>query len=387
MQLSNTANNLGSSFVRDILALTQKPGIISFAGGLPDPLLFPTTPISNAINSLLSEQSNSIFQYGPTAGFLPLRQALSSQYKDAGVRRSEENILITQGSQQGLDIVTRVLLNPGDEIVVEAPTYLAALQLFQAHGVKINEVPLNADGPDIAKLEEIFKSTKVRFFYTVPTFQNPTGFTCKAQKRQKIAALAREYGVYIIEDDPYGALRYEGETLPSYATFWQEGTVLLSTASKIAAPDFRLGWLSAPESLHEVCVRLKGAMDLQSSYFFQRVFYSLLENDSLRIHQKHLIRAYRQKRNVMINALKENFGDELDVNIPEGGMFLWANFKDGTDTMALFDKAIKEHVAYVPGCVFYASKGGKSAMRLNFTHASEDKIQEGIKRLKKAYLN
>lgn len=387
MQLSNAARNSGESFVRNILALTQKPGVISFAGGLPDPLLFPTTPIANAINELLAEQKNSIFQYGPTAGFLPLRQTLANQYQQRGIKRDEESILITQGSQQGLDILTRALLNPGESIIVEAPTYLAALQVFRANGANIHEVPLHPDGPDIEILERLFKNENIRFFYTVPTFQNPTGFTCKAQNRQKIATLAKEYGVCIIEDDPYGALRYEGEALPSYATFWEEGTAILGTASKIAAPDFRLGWLSAPSFLHEACVRLKGSMDLQSGYFFQRVFHHLLENDSLRIHQKQLIRTYRQKRDMMTKAIKENFQDALHVNIPEGGMFLWASFKDDTDTMELFNKAIKEHVAYVPGSVFYATNGGKNAMRLNFTHASEEKIQEGVKRLKKAYLS
>jgi len=387
MRLSDSAKNTGLSFVRNILALTQKPGVISFAGGLPDPLLFPTTPITNAINELLNEEKNSIFQYGPTAGFLPLRQALAQQYQQSSVNRNEESILITQGSQQGLDILTRALLNPGESIVVEAPTYLAALQLFQASGANIHQVTLHPDGPDIQELSQLFKRGDIRFFYTVPTFQNPTGFTCKAQNRQKIAALAKEYGVCIVEDDPYGALRYDGVAQPSYATFWEEGTALLGTASKIAAPDFRLGWLSAPSYLHEVCVRLKGAMDLQSGYFFQRVFHRLLENDSLRIHQKHLIRTYGQKRNIMIKALKEHFGNSLYVNIPEGGMFLWASFKDGTDTMELFDEAVKEHVAYVPGCVFYAKDADKSTMRLNFTHASEEKIQEGVKRLKKAHLS
>jgi 2-aminoadipate transaminase len=387
MQLSKAAQATNQSFVRNILALTQKPGVISFAGGLPDPLLFPTTPITNAIEKLLAEEKNSIFQYGPTAGFLPLREILASQYQDQGVKRDAQSILITQGSQQGLDILIRALLNPGDSIVVEAPTYLAALQLFQSSQATIHEVPLHSDGPDINMLENLFKKGDIRFFYTVPTFQNPTGFTCKAQNRQKIAGLARQYGVCIIEDDPYGALRYEGQTLPSYATFWEEGTAILGTASKIAAPDFRLGWLSAPTKLHEACLRLKGAMDLQSGYFFQRVFYHLLENGTLRIHKNHLIRAYRQKRDLMVKALQENFKDTLHVNTPQGGMFLWANFNDGTNTMELFERAIKEHVAYVPGSVFYAKNGGESAMRLNFTHASLEKIQEGVERLKKAHKN
>jgi len=226
-------------------------------------------------------------------------------------------------------------------------------------------------------LESLFQNKHIRFFYTVPTFQNPTGFTCKTQKREKIAALAKKYGVCIIEDNPYGSLRYEGVKLPSYASFWEEDTVVLGTAFKIAAPDFRLGWLSAPEFLREACLRLKGAMDLQSGYFFQRVFHHLLKNDTLRIHQNHLIRAYRQKRDVMAKALQENFGKTLHVNTPQGGMFLWAEFTDGTDTMQFFDKATKEHVAYVPGSLFYAKSGGENAMRLNFTHASEEENTRG----------
>jgi len=385
MQLSNTAKATGDSFVRNILALTQKPGVISFAGGLPDPLLFPLTPISSTIKEILDEQSPNIFQYGPTAGYLPLREIIASQYNQKGYNTNAQNILITQGSQQGLDILCRALLNPNDNIVVEAPTYLAALQLFKASGANIYEVSLEEDGPNIDELKSIFKKHNIKFFYTTPTYQNPSGITCSGQKRKKIAQLAKENDVCIIEDNPYGALRYEGSEPYSYGVYWSEGTVVLGTASKIAAPDFRLGWLSAPSFLYEACARLKGAMDLQSSYFFQRVFYRLLENDSLRIHKKNLIRSYKQKRDLMVKEIEENFKGLLEVNIPKGGMFLWAKFTDGTDTMELFEKAVKEHVAYVPGSVFYASKGGENAMRLNFSHASLEKIKEGIKRLKRAH--
>ncbi|MBE0495796.1 MAG: PLP-dependent aminotransferase family protein [Campylobacterales bacterium] len=385
MQLSHGASRISHSFVRNILALTQKPGVISFAGGLPDPYLFPITPIKEAMATLMQELDVSLFQYGPTQGFLPLREALALQYQHKDIPASAKDILITTGSQQGLDLTCRALMNPKDAIVVESPTYLAALQLFRSHEATIHTVSITPEGPDIKALEALFQMGTIRFFYTIPTFQNPTGFTCSAPLRRKVAALAKQYGVWIVEDDPYGALRYEGTTPPSYATLFPEGTMVLGTASKVVAPDFRLGWLYAPQEALEACIKFKECTDLQSSYFFQRVLHEMMTNDTLRTHQKRLKRAYVQKRDTMVSALKEHFGEALHVEVPEGGMFVWASLKDGRDTMELFHEAIKHHVAFVPGSVFFPCGGGQDTMRLNFTHSTTEKIVEGVARLKKAY--
>lgn len=385
MQLSHAATHINHSFVRNILALTQKPGVISFAGGLPDPYLFPLTAIKDAMTTLMEDSNFSLFQYGPTQGFLPLREALAQQLQTQNISLDAADILITTGSQQGLDLACRALMNRGEAIVVESPTYLAALQLFRSHEATIHSVAISPEGPDIEALEALFKTGTIRFFYTIPTFQNPTGFTCNALMRRKVAELAKTYGVWIVEDDPYGALRYEGTAPPSYASLYPTGTVLLGTASKIAAPDFRLGWLCAPPKVLEACVKLKECTDLQSSYFFQRVLHEMMTNDTLRIHQKRLRTAYVQKRDTMVKALKETFEDTLHVEAPEGGMFVWATLHDGTDTMELFHEAIKQYVAFVPGSVFHPCGGGKNTMRLNFTHASPEKIIEGVARMKKAY--
>jgi len=385
MKLSNGASRINHSFVRNILALTQKPGVISFAGGLPDPSLFPLTPIKKAVETLMESVDVSLFQYGPTQGYLPLREALASEYQHKDIRAQAKDILITSGSQQGLDLACRALMNPKDAIVVESPTYLAALQLFRSHEANIHSVGITHEGPDIQALETLFQTNTIRFFYTIPTFQNPTGFTCNALLRRKVAALAKQYGVWIIEDDPYGALRYEGTTPPSYASLYPEGTIVLGTASKVAAPDFRLGWLYGPQEALETCIKFKECTDLQSSYFFQRVLHEMMANDTLRTHQKRLKRAYMEKRNIMVNTLKEHFKEALHVEVPEGGMFVWASLNDGRDTMALFHEAIKHHVAFVPGSVFFPCGGGQNTMRLNFTHTSHEKIDEGVARLKKAY--
>jgi 2-aminoadipate transaminase len=385
MHLSKVASLASSSFVRTILAMTQKPGIISFAGGLPDPLLFPVQAIQQAVNALFASHDPFLFQYGPTQGFLPLREALAQEYKTQNIPLSSDALLITTGSQQGLDLLCRTLLDPKEGIVVESPTYLAALQLFNSHQATLYSVPLFEDGPDVDMLEKLFQSPSVKCFYTIPTFHNPTGFTCNVAKRERIAALALKYDVWIIEDNPYGALSYTQETPPSYASLCPSHCAVLGTASKIVAPDFRLGWLGAPKEVVQACVKFKECTDLQSGYFFQRVLHALMTEGTLHAHQKHLVSAYQDKRDTMLKALQEAFGSALHVNVPKGGMFVWAGLTNKEDAMALFHRAIARGVAFVPGAVFFPDNPNHHTLRLNFTHASLEEIQEGVRRLKRAY--
>ena len=292
-------------------------------------------------------------------------------------------MLITTGSQQSLDLICKMMIDPGSIVITEDPTYLAALQLFRVYQANIQSVPLDEEGPNIAVLEKLFAQPNVRLFYTIPTFQNTTGFTCQEEKRYQIAALAKQYNILIIEDDPYGKLRYEGIEPVSYRTLLPEQTIVLGTASKIAVPDFRLGWMLAPEKLTDTAIKLKESADLQSSYFFQRVLFELISQGVLAAHRETLIAAYKTKRDAMVKALQKYCNKSLHVSIPEGGMFVWATLKDGRDSMEVFNEVIKENVAFVPGGVFYPKAQSSSSMRLNFTNASLEEIEEGVKRMAK----
>ena len=379
--MAKRTQTLTNSFVRKILALTNKPEVISFAGGLPDASLFPHESIEKVIHELLAANDTSIYQYSPTKGYAPLLARLAQEYRAQGIQASEETMLITTGSQQSLDLICKMMLDPQSVVITEDPTYLAALQLFRVYEATIKAVPTDEEGPDLNVLETLFAQEDVRFFYTIPTFQNPTGFTCTQEKRQAIADLAKRYGVLIVEDNPYGKLRYEGTEPVSYGTLLPEQTIVLGTASKIAVPDFRLGWMHAPVHLCEMAVKLKESADLQCSYFFQRVLYKLMENGTLDAHQQRLINAYKAKRDAMLNALATYCKESLHVSVPEGGMFVWATLKEGGDTMELFNEVIKENVAFVPGVVFYPHAKTSNGMRLNFTNASIQEIEEGIKRM------
>lgn len=382
-QMAKRSQTLTHSFVRDILALTNKPEVISFAGGLPDASLFPHEAIKKVVSELFATKDTSIYQYGPTKGYDPLLELLAKEYQEKGLQAKSENMLITTGSQQSLDLICKMMLDPGSIVITEDPTYLAALQLFRVYEADIQSVPLGEEGPDLDVLEQLFAQPNVRFFYTIPTFQNPTGFTCNEEKRQAIAKLAKTYNILIIEDNPYGKLRYEGVDPISYGTLLPEQCIVLGTASKIAVPDFRLGWMLAPAKLADTAIKLKESADLQSSYFFQRVLFELISQGILEKHQQRLIRAYKCKRDAMIHAIQTYCGESLNVSIPEGGMFLWATLKDGRDSMELFNDVIKEDVAFVPGSVFHPHAKTSSGMRLNFTNASTKEIEEGIKRMAK----
>lgn len=367
------------SFTRTILDLTAQSDIISFAGGLPDASLFPKKLFQHYANTLFEEKDNLLFQYSNASGVPALKEEISKQYETS----SPKEIMLTNGSQQGLDLVCKTFLDTRDCIIVEDPSYLAALGLFHLYDADIKSVPLDADGVDLAFLEQLFATCKPKFFYTIPVFQNPTGYSYSLKNKQEVVKLAKKYHVILLEDSPYEALRYEGEKSASFADLCPELTITLGTFSKTLAPDFRIGWIKAPQNIIETLTCSKESTDLQNSKFFQHIAALMMRNGDLKAHTQTLIAHYKVKRDVMVEALETTFGKSISFVKPEGGMFIWVDFKN--DSMQLFDKAIQKGVAFVPGSVFFADKRVSSFGRLNYTNSSLEQIKEGVTKLYQAY--
>jgi len=390
-----------SSAIRELLKITQNPEIISFAGGLPAPDVFPTKRFREACCKVLDNQAQLALQYGATEGYEPLREMIARHTSRYGVKAKAENVLITSGSQQALDLIGKLLINPGDRVLVEAPTYLGALQAFNVYGAEYISVPSDNDGLCTSLLEEPLRSGP-KFMYVLPNFQNPGGTTLAEGRRHELVLLADRYGIPIIEDDPYGQLRYEGEHLPPLVVLDREnlrrddgysiGNVLyLSTFSKTLSPGLRLGWIVAPPDVISKLVQLKQGADLHTSTFGQMVAYEVARDGFLDEHIKLIRHVYGERRDVMLQALAENFPPEVTWTRPLGGLFLWVTLPMGMDSHQLFEAALKQNVAFVPGDSFYAGNGyaseGLRHLRLNFSNANPEQIKEGIRRLSVAIKN
>ena len=384
-----------SSAIRELLKFTQRPEVISFAGGLPAAEVFPTQRFREACAKVLETQPEQALQYGATEGYEPLREMIARHIARYGINAKTENVLITSGSQQALDLIGKLFINPGDRVLVEAPTYLGALQAFNVYGADYVSVPSDDDGLCTDLLETSLRSGP-KFMYVLPNFQNPGGTTLSEGRRHQLVLLADRYGIPIVEDDPYGQLRYEGEHLTPLVVLDREnlrrdngysiGNVLyLSTFSKTLAPGLRLGWIVAPPEVISKLVQLKQGADLHSSTFGQMVAYEVARDNFLDEHVKLIRRVYRQRRDVMLEALADFFPAEVTWTKPAGGLFLWVTLPPGMDTDQLFKTAVEQNVAFVPGDCFYAPNGhqdeAKRHMRLNFSSASPDQIREGIQRL------
>ena len=386
---------LKSSAIRELLKFTQRPEVISFAGGLPAPEVFPAERFQEACQKVLQEKPHLALQYGATEGYEPLREMVARHIARYGIKAKSENVLITSGSQQALDLIGKLLINPGDRVLVEAPTYLGALQAFNVYGADYVSVPSDDDGLRSDLLEDPLRSGP-KFMYVLPNFQNPGGTTLSEGRRHELVLLADKYGIPIVEDDPYGQLRYEGEHLPPLVVLDREnlrrdqgysiGNVLyLSTFSKTLAPGLRLGWIVAPPDVIAKLVQLKQGADLHSSTFVQMVAYEVARDNFLDEHVKLIRSVYRERRDVMLDALSQYFPPEVTWTKPMGGLFLWVTLPQGADADKLFEAAVRENVAFVPGDCFYAPNGhsdeGRRHMRLNFSAAAPDQIREGIRRL------
>ncbi len=386
---SKRAKAMKASEIRELLKLTQRPGIISFAGGLPNPEAFPTKVTNEIVNELLDEMPEKVLQYGSTEGIPPLREALAERMRKRGMDVGSDHVLITHGSQQALDLISKVLLNPGDTIVVGSPTYLGATGAFRAFQANIKTVPVKEDGMDMdaldAKIEELEqRGEKPKFIYVVPTFQNPSGATMPGNKRKRLLEVASKYDVLIVEDSPYSLLRYEGEEQPHLISMDDEDRVVrLQTFSKILAPGFRIAWCVGPTELIDKMVIAKQATDLCTNPFGQYVAYKYIANGFIDEHINYIKELYDSKRLTMLEAMKEHFPKEAKWNRPEGGMFIWVKLPEYIDTREMFERAIQENVAYVVGDAFYVGDGGKNTMRVNFSHSSEEEIKEGIMKLGK----
>ncbi|HEX17076.1 MAG TPA: PLP-dependent aminotransferase family protein [Thermoplasmatales archaeon] len=377
------------SEIRELLKLTQQPDIISFAGGLPNPDAFPIDEIQDITRRVLEEKGKLALQYGPTEGIRSLRETLANRCRKDGMDASSDNVLITTGSQQGLDVIGRIFLDPGDTIIVELPTYLGAINAFRAYEVNFEGIPLDKDGMRIDLLEDKIEDLKKKgitpkFIYVVPTFQNPAGVVMPENRRRKLVDIANEHDLLIIEDDPYGKLIYEGDFVRPIKSFDDEGRVIyLSTFSKILSPGFRLAWIVADEEIIRKLSIGKQALDLCSNTFAQYIANEFIESGYLDLHIMRIIEMYRPKRDRMMESIKKYFPEDTICHKPRGGMFAWVTLPGDIDTEELFLDAIKEKVAYIHGKAFHVDGGGASSMRLNFSYSSEELIEEGIKRLGK----
>lgn len=373
------------SFIREILKASVNPEVISFAGGLPNPDFFPVKEIEAATSAVFKRYGPKILQYSNSEGDLELREFISSRYMlKKGIDIPVENIIITNGSQQGIDLLAKVFLNSGDSVLIEEPGYLGAIQSLSLYQPVFRPVPVGDTGMDIAALERASKSSAAKLLYMVPTFQNPSGITYSNENRRQVAAVAAENKFILIEDDPYGELRFSGEHANSFYTYLPEQTVLLGSFSKIVAPGFRLGWIAAPEWISEKLIVAKQAADLHTSSFTQKIIVEFLQANDLDQHISKIIEVYGAQCKAMIEAIGRQFPEDISITTPDGGMFLWGRLPEGRCSMTLFEEALKEKVVFVPGDPFYTGKGSQNSFRLNYSCVDAATIEEGVGRLTKA---
>lgn len=387
---------MSSSAIRELLKLTQQPDIISFAGGLPAPELFPGERIAEATAKILSDPKlrDLALQYSTTEGYQPLREMVLRHFDRYGIPCSLKNVVMTAGSQQALDLIGKIMLDPGDKIIVEEPTYLGALQAWNAYQAAYITVPTDDDGMKTEELEEILKTGEGKFIYALPNFQNPTGRTMSYQRRIELIELAERYNTPIIEDDPYGQLRFEGEHETSLIVldaqarnkaadepFVTGNVIYLSTFSKTLCPGFRVAWMIGPEEVIARVVQAKQGSDLHTGSFSQVVAHETARGGFVDDHVRTIRKVYKERRDLMLSLLEELLPVDVQWTHPKGGLFLWITLPEGMDTTQLLDKAVEQKVAFVPGRPFYPLGGGENTMRINFSFMTPDKIEEGTKRL------
>ncbi len=370
------------SFVRGILKAASDPEVISFAGGLPNPISFPQEALLESMERVVKTYGSSVFQYSVTAGLPELRQYIADRYNRIfGIALTVDHVIITTGSQQALDLIGKVLLDKGDGVIVEKPTYLAAIQAFSMQQPVFYPVDLTEEGMAPEQLEAALQNP-VKFIYAIPDFQNPTGLTYSAGNRERIRGILKDRGVVLVEDDPYGDLRFEGERLPYIGVGKLPGSILLGTFSKTVTPGMRTGFIiSENRELLKYISVAKEAGDLHTNIFSQYVIWDYIKNHDLDQHIAKIRTLYRQQAQAMMDAMEQYFPPEVKYTRPEGGMFLWATLPEGVSAMSLFPKALEKKVAFVPGDPFYTDMKNLRTMRLNYTNADCETIREGIRRL------
>ncbi|MFS8162520.1 PLP-dependent aminotransferase family protein [Lacticaseibacillus rhamnosus] len=383
MKFAKRTQKTGNSGLEDLFAASG-PNVISFAGGYPDRSLFPTQQLNQAFKHSFNSGDTELLQYASTQGYLPLREKLAARLRATGIPTRADNIMMTQGAQQGLDLVARLMLDPGDGLVVEAPTYLGALAAFNAYQPTYYEIPMQDDGMDINALQRVLMSHKVKFIYTVPDFQNPTGVVMSVAKRQALIRLANQYDVMILEDNPYRDLRYDGKPLPTIKSFDTQGRVVyLGSFSKILSPSLRMGWLVAAPDLLQELLALKGGSDLESSNLTMHGIDAYMAENDLDAHITEIQNRYREKKNAMVAAMNRYLPDEAHFTNPDGGFFLWLTMPAGFDMGAFMKQHLlpESNISYVPSANLYATSAQVNGARLNFTGPTLEQIDTGIKAL------
>ena len=389
-RFARRTHRMTASAIRELLKVTEQPGFISFAGGLPAPELFPTEEVSDVCQRILREAGPVALQYSATEGYRPLRELIAQRMVADGIAATTDNILITTGSQQALDLVGKILVDPGDAVVVESPTYLAALQAWNAYEADFVGVASDGCGMDVDRLETVI-DRQPRFVYCQPNFQNPSGVTLSSKRREGLIDFSHQHGVPIVEDDPYLELRFEGEHLPGLIALeagrqtdgkpYNGNVISLGTFSKILAPGLRVGWVVAAPPVIAQLTQAKQGTDLHTSTLDQMIAYEMLRSGFLESHKPVIVQTYRKRRDAMLEALADFFPRGTHWTRPEGGMFLWVELPESIDATDLLRRATAQQVAFVPGEGFHVDGGGRNTMRLNFSNSTPEQIREGVGRL------
>ena len=387
--LAERTKHMRSSAIRELLKITQDPEIISFAGGLPAPDVFPIREVEEACTYVVREMGKKALQYSATEGYQPLKEFLADSMHKYGIPAMPENVLLTNGSQQALDLIGRIFIDPGRFVLTGRPTYLGAIQAWQAYQARFHTMMVDEEGLVVDEIEHAYEKAvqdsgrPPAFLYVLPNFHNPAGTTLPLERRIKLAEIATKLDIAVVEDDPYGQLRYEGKDIPPICKLIPERTIYLGTFSKTMAPGLRLGWIVAAESLMKRFIQAKQGCDLHSGTLVQYIANDICQRGILKPHIKKIRRVYKKRRDTMLEAMTEFWPEECQWTDPEGGLFLWARVPESIDTdIFLREKVLQEKVAYVPGINFFPNAdGGNTAMRLNFSYAKPDLIVEGIKRL------
>lgn len=381
--LSDNAKNMRRSAIRDLLSVANKPEIISFGGGFPNQDTFPVEDLKQIMNDLLTEEPHKVLQYGSTEGSVLLRQQLAKKYQADGLDVTEKNIVITTASQQAIDLIARILINPGDTILCGLPSYLGALQAFYSYQANPVGIPKDEHAEVVVKtLCTLGK--KPKFIYAIPDYQNPTGVTMTMEQRMEIVEVAKKYDLIILEDSPYKEIRFDGESLPTIYSMCPERVILLGTLSKTFAPGLRLGWVLASEQVIEKIIVAKQSADLCTPILNQELAGRYIASGKFDENLKKTIALYRGKRDLMLECLDKYMPEGVTWTKPDGGLFMLVTLPEGYDTRDLFDLAIKENVAFIIGEVFFCDGGGQNTLRLNFSYVSDEKMVEGVKRLARA---
>ncbi len=372
---------LSTSIIREILKISSQPGVISMAGGYPSPDAFPLEDLKECACNVLDKYKSSALQYSFSMGLPQFREAIAERETKTGAETKMDNILVTSGSQQGIELIARALIEPGDYILTENPTYVGALQAFNFYKPKYCTVEMDREGMVVDKVEETIKKYNPKFIYTVSTFQNPTGVTMTEERRHKLVDLGVKYGIPVVDDNPYGELRFAGEPVPPLKAIGGDAVISLGTFSKISAPGLRIAWMNVSADVIRSFEKIKQGADLHTSTFSQYILYEFINSGRLDSHIPKIIKNYGAKRDLMLQEMKKHFPDGISWTEPEGGMFLWVELPEGMSSSKLLDQAVKYKVTYVYGRPFFPDGSGDNTLRLNFSNAGPEQITEGIERL------